>query len=88
MKKKRIFSMLLMICPMLFFIACVKTEQVPMTTEPEPHSENVSESNQYTEEISRQVNYGREDDKVQNYLQSFPQECDEILAEGRAVCAI
>ena len=25
---------------------------------------------------------------MQNYLQSFPQECDEILAEGRAVCAI
>lgn len=88
MKKKRIFSMILMFCSMLFFIACVQTEQAPMTAEPEQNSENVSESNQYTEEISRQVNYGREDDKVQNYLQSFPQECDEILAEGRAVCAI
>lgn len=88
MKKKQKVSMLSMICSMLFLVACVRTEQVPMTAEPEQHSENVSESNQYAEEISGQVDYGREEDVVQNYLESFPQECDEILSEGKAVCVM
>ncbi|MDO5127919.1 MAG: hypothetical protein Q4D54_09260 [Eubacteriales bacterium] len=79
MKKNRKVSMLLMICSMLFLVACVKTEQVSITTELEQHSENVSESNLYAEEISGQADYGREDEKVQSYLQSFPQECEEIL---------
>ncbi len=30
----------------------------------------------------------REDSSIENYLQSFPQESDEILSEGRAVCVM
>ncbi len=48
--------------------------------------EGMSESQQSAEESNVMADFGREDEKVQTYLASFPQECDEIIADGRAVC--
>lgn len=86
MKQKIVI--LSMISSMFFLVACVQTEQGPMATESERHFEETSELYQFEEEMSEQIDYGREDENVQNYLQSFPQECDKILAEGKAVCEI